>query len=678
MRLTRFLEHWVASPYVEGIPGKANPISDIEGGGVFPLLRAVKAKKVYRAIAKQAGIKFGQHAHVWNLVHHVFSFLYYEVLEVLAPPALTVDKYALPKGSFYKYDGDRERDFESDSEEPISYTEWGQAASKDKARVCIGSYLTKPQIFFGLPPSCNVFFPSMWMDYHYNENYSAQPTRVYFNRTGPMKKLNMGSNAPGYAYSTTRVGFPAVIERHIQDASATSSSDMELLVFPEEYFRGPSPLLQDVPLMFTNIQKVANSRRFSRLTDEEEELKYQLSKEQEAAGNPIYAERAALTIKTSERVSKKGHSMHALYFLLAQQEYYKTRYENNSGGVASVFNPYVVAGFPMAVFDRDSMGVNILGTAMSVTHTLSETEFSTAVNFNFCRTFEEMFAALQSDGAALDIAPQNPVSELQDIFQYMPTANQYYGALFRADEIGEFSEKTLAEVLQRDARSPGVMDYRLLVGWNIDGEPDKNRILTRSLTGPEMAAILESPDDFVEVAMDDTNVKIHLNTPVAPLSTARPLWDSTQTALRYCSRPVCTLEQYIDFYAVAGLGKTGLDPVGRGRGIRVGVRKEGPGIPLYYNIIRQFIGGPGIEPGSKLATTDDEGNPQARFSLETIDENGDVVVVSVVEAGDKGTYADLPDSRKDWQELLIQYVSSISDTNPKGDPVAKDLVGVMD
>ena len=141
---------------------------------------------------------------------------------------------------------------------------------------------------------------------------------------------------------------------------------------------------------------------------------------------------------------------------------------------------------------------------------------------------------------------------------------------------------------------------------------------------------------------------------------------------------MCTLEQYIDFYAVAGLGKAGLDPVGRGRGIRVGTRDEGEGIPQYYNIIRQFIGGPGVEPGSTIADEDGEGNEQSRFVLEVIGANGDNVVVSVVEAGSKGTYEDLPDSRKDWQELLIQYVSSISDSNPKGDSIARDLVGVMD
>jgi len=27
---------------------------------------------------------------------------------------------------------------------------------------------------------------------------------------------------------------------------------MEFLVFPEEYFRGPKPLLRDIPLLFQN------------------------------------------------------------------------------------------------------------------------------------------------------------------------------------------------------------------------------------------------------------------------------------------------------------------------------------------------------------------------------------------------------------------------------------------
>jgi len=140
-----------------------------------------------------------------------------------------------------------------------------------------------------------------------------------------------------------------------------------------------------------------------------------------------------------------------------------------------------------------------------------------------------------------------------------------------------------------------------------------------------------------------------------PKSEVRSLLENHEHGMKYASRPVCTLEEYIDFYAVAGRGKTNLDPIGRGRGVRIGAHDEDGAVPKYYRIIRQFVGGPGIEPGSTAEVG-------LTLTVPGADENTGLLAEMVftdIPAGDEATFADLPDSRKDWQRLLLDYASVV-------------------
>src|SRR5690606_8654206 len=58
--------------------------------------------------------------------------------------------------------------------------------------VFLANYFVKPQFLFGLPPSCNVFFPSQISTYGYSENYVTQPTRMYFNDDAVLSLLQGG------------------------------------------------------------------------------------------------------------------------------------------------------------------------------------------------------------------------------------------------------------------------------------------------------------------------------------------------------------------------------------------------------------------------------------------------------------------------------------------------------
>ena len=655
MRLTRFLEHWVASPYIEGRPGFDDPVNGVLGGGVFPLLKAVNAKRLLKALVNQSGAKFGENSSLWGFVSTLFSNLYYEVVEVMAPPSHTLDRYGLPYGPF------RDQEVANGNSH-----QWAAALAIKKLRLGIGSFLTKPQTTFSLPPACNAIFPSMWSSLQFSEDYSRTPTRAYFSKSSSINKLTSGSKITGYAGNATRVGYPATVDGHIERASRTGSSDTEFLVFPEEYYSGPKPMIRQLPEMFTEIHKVANSRRFGL---EKESLDVQRKAGDLYNASSIKSELVGRDIRASETRRAQGHSTHALLFMLAEHEFYKQKYTARQGQVNGSFNPYIVTGFPVAVFDNNSSGMHLLAVAQQVRHSLTDKGFYTSVDFTFARTFEEMFSSMKADGGYLDSGPHDPIGEMQDVFQFIPAANTFYSVLFRRNEVPARAENSIAgnkvsqvpldSLISQYVKGSGVMDYRTLLQW--DRPTSTSRLI---ITRPLLAEESQLPS--FEDAPSNLKPAIFTDIPLKPRDEVKDLFDNTEMAMDYVSRPVCTLEDYIDFYAVAGRGKMNLDPIGRGRGIRVGAKDENGTVPTYYSIIRQFIGGPGVEPGARVAVTTDDGSTQTDLRVRVIGEDGELQEAIIVPVGNIASFADLPDSIKDWQALLLDYTAEVESLAAQG------------
>ena len=160
---------------------------------------------------------------------------------------------------------------------------------------------------------------------------------------------------------------------------------------------------------------------------------------------------------------------------------------------------------------------------------------------------------------------------------------------------------------------------------------------------------------------------------IRPKQRYEQLFYSLPVSMRFISRPVCTLEEYIDFYKSAPDFINGTSSLtgGRGRGVR--------GLPVYldsvsgeakhYRLIREFVGGPGFEPGSKLAPqnvepTENRGIPELRTNFEYRSANEDGVIIKKIFAslreGDMATIQDLPDLAEDSQEVLFLYADIIS------------------
>lgn len=767
MRLIRFREHWMCSPYLEGFPGDGSDDPSL-GGGVFPMLRSKGAKKFFKAMLRSTGEKMGPRGRVLSLVSNLFSLMFYRIQEVPAPPAYIASKYSLPNRSFR---GDVEK-VSPDEDNNVDYDDLYAQVSSDGGHPVIGSYLTAPVAPYAIPPSCNVIFPCQRANLSLTNSTNSPPTRVYYNRRNQLGKLNLSSKSPGHNYDATRVGYPSIAAGLAQKAAGGSSKDLEALVFPEEYFRGPRIKMSYVHPSYSSIQDFANSARFS-------ESKLRSGKS--ATVFDTDPEDVNYSLEAVEASSKKGISSYGLYYMLAQKEYQDARTSSRGGSVSTVFNPYVIPGFPCALLSGDTSGMQYYGKVNSVTHTLSnQGSVATSIELSNVRPMKEVLEQVVLDRAITDISPADPIKEIRSLLQVSESAEEYYKSLLKRGERSEpirTSEEARLQSLLEEARREIVRLQELKVSYLIgvetftalDGEEytyseagtvasnleaylsledltEEERqkavalqvelkeyldVYTQAVEEQEVATsvyndILElleteeskehnsgsiSPNSFdikqflgwktdttpsvsyinildtdpTNYVREDSNLDVWGvpdNSVLVPLPETRRYFRDVSTALKYNSRPVCTMEDYIHFYAVVDRG-SGIDELGRGRGIKGGLRRHSSGA-VYYDVIRSFIAGPGLQPGSTVegsnyyannkdvpeTTTTEIDNSDFRLStkvsvppaqgvLTFLDYNGETKEYLRFERGATITLDDLPDSRKDWQKMLLDYTAII-------------------
>jgi hypothetical protein len=727
-RKIRSRNHWVCSPYLEGIPNSDNPIKAYIGGGVFPLFKAAKSKRYAKSMAKSSGAMYGPGGSALATVKNIFGLYYYRMTEILAPPVYTVDKYGLPKDTF------------NSKGKKDDYMGWSSKLSKDKDRLCIASYLTHPVSPFSIPPACNAIFPSMRFSFNCNNGYSGKPTRLYFDKKSPYGRLNFKVNSASYATDSSRVTFPSVIAGAAQRAAGKASEEIDLLVFPEEYYRGPKPVSGQMHPTYLDLKKYASASRFGT----------------EDRGDPVIPipsvegmspEEAISSLESVDKSHKKGISSYGLYFLLARKQFLAQKYGAVSGDVSMMFNPYIICGFPCAVMGGEKSGLHFYGEVVSVNHSLSASGHTTSAQIGTLRTVNSMLQGIVADGFPVDSYPQEPVEEIRDLLQVYEQANEYYSQILKKDKIGTVSAKELEAAVEykklqetleekTDHRGRWFVVYGALVPKipqladilkgldqeisSLEAEASKleSKVTNvakipiglpaafdfKSFLGWQSAENPKAIDFIVVNELDKDRRKVtdpsgkrtsragYRTDKLVPLPETRKYFESSAQAMKLVSRPVCTLEQYIDFYSCVDLDKSISSTEGRGRGCRLGEKREHFSGAIYYDVIRQYIGGPGIEPGTSLSnkssdllrranllrksnstllTEEQQTNLLEKIraqkgntlSLTGIGPSGEKVF-SKLSANDTMTFKELPDSRKDWQKLLLDYVTIIEGTKP--------------
>ena len=138
----------------------------------------------------------------------------------------------------------------------------------------LAQYFVKPQFFFGVPPHCNVIFPSMVDAWTYDEPYLTQPTRIYVNDSVMTNLLRSDGANRHFMLHALTVAFPeeadALMHNKASDDTSRNANDhhgpaslesgKNLLIWPEEFYKGPVTAKLALPSWFQMLRQFSNSQ----------------------------------------------------------------------------------------------------------------------------------------------------------------------------------------------------------------------------------------------------------------------------------------------------------------------------------------------------------------------------------------------------------------------------------
>ena len=135
--------------------------------------------------------------------------------------------------------------------------------------VRLAQYTVKPQALFAEVPAFNVVYPSMIDSWSLNEDYKAQPTRIYVNDSVMTRMLRAeGTNRELMLHALT-VAYPAEAQAVLHHrltapngmtVAGVHETGKNLLIWPEENFAGPKVGRQELPSWFQTMLQWKNSQ----------------------------------------------------------------------------------------------------------------------------------------------------------------------------------------------------------------------------------------------------------------------------------------------------------------------------------------------------------------------------------------------------------------------------------
>ena len=700
IKRTHFHKRFTALPLLE------EGTADDEGNvvpGTFPILRAVQADYALAAVKRLAD-DVGNTGSVWEIIRQILSVLMMELNMLPTAPSVRSDYRSIEING---------------PPSPTSGKIQGAEAFNGLAR-----YFVKPQFLFGIPPVSNVFFPSQIRQLAYEENYITQPTRMCFNDVS-MTSFVTPPVSPGMSaiiQDELAVAHPEELNRAVRYADknpGNSATARNLLIYPEEFFRGPVIDRRVLPRWFAYLN---HARKDNEATDIPPD-----NSQQVPAGDP-----------TRE-----------VYRLYAAYEFHKEKYSRRNGSVQLAFNPYPIPGFPCAAFDRRTTQVDVFGYVMRVVQSMSVAGWSTQVSFSYGRTMPEMFELLEKQTqmetevllekyaeissnvvaqkpnpenalliGAIGMSPIEPIAEVRNVIQNFHHAESFYRALFYREQLAsaysleKFKREKTVRKRGQEVKREGPLGFlqssvmrttsdEAQVAFDLPGDkkasfyyPDIIRLRAPDgsfskvrIEGIDGAARLKYTniiakahvDEATEEEMEQLNevleTRVRQNTisedntkalnqaemyirtlppktnlagdkEVHPTAAAQRLFKSYYAAMQYSARPVCTLDEYIDFLGVDGLKENKINP-----NTALATQSSRTFPAHYYVRIRRYRPGPPANtPATNITGTPFVSSPDGM--------NVSASVPGATTAID-GIPEDFPDTIKDWDAILLQYRENV-------------------
>lgn len=234
-RLTNFHNRFAALPYFDEVTDK----------NIFPVLKAVQSTSAVDVIAKNLMPQVQNKGSIMDMLQLVYQTMYMEVAMIPSMPLVNVNlktDLVLPTyftGHMLKVgtEGDDKGKYIAPSAPAPMYPKRMQ------------NYFAKPQFLFGIPPACNVIFPSQIKTFAYDEVYSTQPTRLYFNEEVLHRLFKNDAAALNESImNALATAYPPEANAMTKAKQAGAHTNgKNFLLFPEEFFKGPVMDRRTVP-----------------------------------------------------------------------------------------------------------------------------------------------------------------------------------------------------------------------------------------------------------------------------------------------------------------------------------------------------------------------------------------------------------------------------------------------
>lgn len=261
-RLTNFHNRFAASPFFDEI---------VDNPNIFPVLKALQNVSAIDTIARNLIPNVQNAGSIWDMLQLVFQTMLFEIAMIPSMPLVTVQ-------------------LSSGLVQPTNFSEhvltfdrarapngaWVPRLAADSRKTNpkrIPSYFPKPQVLFGIPPSCNVIFPSQLKALAYDETYATQPTRLYFNDETITRLLKIPRSGFGATVQNSlTIAYPPeadAMEQARRSGGGARFNGKNFLLWPEEFFKGPVLDRRDVPpwLFFLKQNELFNAPSSGKTVD---------------------------------------------------------------------------------------------------------------------------------------------------------------------------------------------------------------------------------------------------------------------------------------------------------------------------------------------------------------------------------------------------------------------------
>lgn len=260
-RMCNFHNRFVASPFFDEI---------VDNPNIFPVLKALQNVSAVDTIARNLIPNVQNAGSIWDMIQLVFQTMLMEIAMIPSMPLVTV---SLSSGLVIPTNFGEHRLSFSPAYPPAGG--WVPILGDDSRKQSpkrIPSFFPKPQTLFGIPPSCNVIFPSMLKTLAYNEAYATQPTRLYFNDETLLNLMKIPRGGfRDTVHNALTIAYPpeADAAAHVRLQGGARYNGKNFLLWPEEFFKGPVLDRKDVPpwLFFLKQNELGNATPTGRTSD---------------------------------------------------------------------------------------------------------------------------------------------------------------------------------------------------------------------------------------------------------------------------------------------------------------------------------------------------------------------------------------------------------------------------